>query len=61
MLLFTGRPAKVNHIVSALPDGAAVVGEISEGNLGEVTVLDADGEEMPASNWGWDHFSPAGA
>jgi len=61
VLLFTGRPAKVNHIVSALPDGAAVVGEISEGNLGEVTVLDADGEEMPASNWGWDHFSPAGA
>ena len=56
VLLFTGQPAKVNHIVTELSGGAAVVGEIGDGEPGRVTVVDAQGNETPASNRGWDHF-----
>jgi thiamine-monophosphate kinase len=56
VLLFTGRPAKVSHIVAELSGGAAVVGEIGDGEPGRVTVVDAQGNETLASNQGWDHF-----
>ena len=56
VLLFTGRRAKVNHVVSRLPNGAAVVGEITEGEPGKVTVVDANGEEITTASQGWDHF-----
>jgi len=59
VLLFTGSPAKVNHVVSGLTGGAAVIGEITGGEPGNVTVVDAQGNEMPANNRGWDHFGPA--
>lgn len=59
VLLFTGRPAKINHVVSGLPGGAAVVGEILAGEPGRVTVIDANGQELPFRNRGWDHFSTA--
>lgn len=61
VLLFTGPPAKVNHVISGLPGGAAVVGEILDGEPGEVTVVDAQGRPIPAGNRGWDHFGQAGA
>ena len=57
VLMFTGRPAKVNHLVSELPKGAAVVGEITEGEPGKVEVLDAQGREMHGFSQGWDHFA----
>ncbi len=60
VLLFTGQPAKINHVVSGLPEGAAVVGEVLEGDPGRVTVVDADGKELPSHIQGWDHFGPAG-
>ncbi len=59
VLLFTGRPAKINHVVSGLPGGAAVVGEVLAGEPGRVTVVDANGQELPFRNRGWDHFSTA--
>jgi len=59
VLLFTGPPAKVNHVVASLSGGAAVVGEISVGTPGQITVVDALGNEVAASNRGWDHFGPA--
>ncbi|MAF39160.1 MAG: thiamine-phosphate kinase [Chloroflexi bacterium] len=61
VLLFTGSPSKVNHVVSGLTGGAAVVGEITDGEPGKVTVVDAQGIEIPAGNRGWDHFGPAQA
>lgn len=57
VLMFTGRPAKVNQLVSTLPAGAAVVGEITEGEPGKVEVLDMNGQEMRGLNKGWDHFA----
>ena len=59
VLLFTGPPAKVNHFVASLSGGAAVIGEISDGKPGEITVVDAQGNEIPDSVRGWDHFSSA--
>ncbi len=58
VLLFTGQPAKINHVVSGLPDGAAVVGEVLAGEPGRVMVIDAKGQEVPSRNRGWDHFGP---
>lgn len=57
VLMFTGRPAKVNDLVSTLPPGAAVVGEITEGEPGKVDVLNANGQEIRGFNRGWDHFA----
>ena len=59
VLLFTGQPAKINHVVSGLPGGAAVVGEVLAGEPGRVTVVDANGEDLPSRVQGWDHFGPA--
>lgn len=59
VLLFTGPSAKVNHVVSILPIGAAVVGEIEAGEPGKITVVDAQGNEIPATSRGWDHFGTA--
>ncbi|PKB71163.1 MAG: thiamine-phosphate kinase [SAR202 cluster bacterium Io17-Chloro-G6] len=59
VLIFTGQPAKINHVVSGLPGGAAVVGEVLEGEPGGVTVVDANGQELPSHARGWDHFGPA--
>ena len=57
VLMFTGRPAKVSHLLSELPVGAAVVGEITKGEPGNVEVLDANGREIRGVNQGWDHFA----
>lgn len=56
VLLFTGCPAKVNSLISTLPRGAAVVGEITRGEPGKVAVLDANGQEISSAYRGWDHF-----
>ena len=56
VLMFTGQPSKVNRIVSELPVGASIVGEITEGQPGNVEVLDANGQEMRVVHPGWDHF-----
>ena len=58
VLLFTGQPAKINHVVSGLPEGAAVVGEVLAGEPGRVTVVDGHGKELPSHIRGWDHFGP---
>ncbi len=58
VLLFAGQPAKINHVVSGFPNGAAVVGEVLEGEAGRVTVVDANGQELPSGTLGWDHFGP---
>ena len=58
VLLFTGPPEKVNNVVSGLPEGAAVVGQIVKGEPGQVKVVDAHGRELASRVRGWDHFGP---
>jgi len=56
LLLFTASPEVMARVMSQLPEGAAVVGEILEGDAGKVSVVDSDGSERPGSAAGWDHF-----
>jgi len=56
LLLFTAAPALMDRIINLLPEGAAVVGEITPGQPGSVVIVDASGAEKVAGRAGWDHF-----
>ena len=56
LLLFTADRAVMSRVMPLLPDGAAVIGEITAGEPGRVTLVDADGVERAAGSGGWDHF-----
>ena len=57
VLLFTAPPDTMDTTIIELPPGAAVVGEITPGPPGEVTVLDPDGNPRTRRGAGWDHFT----
>ncbi len=59
LLLFTAPEPVMTRAISALPPGAAVVGEITDGPAGQVMLVGADGSETTASRAGWDHFQQA--
>lgn len=56
LLLFTAREEMMSLVMPQLPKAAAVVGEITEGNPGQVVIVDASGAEMLAGSRGWDHY-----
>lgn len=56
VLLFTAPPEMMEAAIDQLPASAAVIGEITGGNPGTVTVLDADGNPRLRGGAGWDHF-----
>lgn len=56
VLLFTAPPEVMSAVIGQLPDSAAIIGEITDGPGGTVTVLDADGKPRHRSGAGWDHF-----
>lgn len=60
-LLFTAPPDKMRDVLSYLPSGAAVIGEVVEGIPGTVVVVDAYGRTIPTPFSGWDHFLEASA
>ena len=57
VLLFTAPQDIMEAAMRELPPGAAVVGEITEGEPGTVTVLNAAGSPMQRAGAGWDHFA----
>lgn len=57
VLLFTAPGDIMDAATRELPPGAAVVGEITEGQPGTVTVLNSDGNPMQRAGVGWDHFA----
>ena len=57
VLLFTAPPEMMRTAIDRLPASAAVIGEITDGNPGTVTILDAGGSPRLRSGAGWDHFS----
>ena len=61
VLLFTAPPATMAAALAQLPAGAAVIGEITVGEPGQVTVINEDGAVRPRSGGGWDHFAGAGS
>ena len=56
LLLFTADTDTMNEVMSQLGEGAAVIGEITEGKPGKVILVDAAGAEVPPGPGGWDHF-----
>ena len=56
-LLFAASPAQVQAVQAELPDTVWVVGQITSGTPGKVTILDSNGAESAAGRRGWDHFS----
>ncbi len=57
VLLFTAPAATMDAAISQLPSGAAVVGEITAGPPGTISVLNPDGSLRPKGGAGWDHFN----
>ena len=57
VLLFTAPGDIMEAALLALPEGAAVVGEITDGDQGVVTILDESGASVPPAGAGWDHFA----
>ena len=56
-LLFTAQREVMERVLSKLPPSAAVIGEIVEGEAGQVTVFDSEmGERLSIHHRGWDHF-----
>lgn len=56
VLLFTASPEVMGDVIDRLPDSAAIIGEITGGKPGTVTVLDAAGNPRLRGGAGWDHF-----
>ena len=56
-ILFTGTPEKVVPMITKMPDGAAIIGEITDSEPGCVTLIYPNGEKIVSSRKGWDHFS----
>lgn len=59
-LLFAAPGELMERMLPMLPPPATVIGEIVEGEVGQVTVVDSEtGERLSTSHGGWDHFWPA--
>ena len=56
-LLFTGNITAVNEAIQLLPEGACVIGEITDGTPGAISLVGEDGSERVATRQGWDHFT----
>ena len=56
-LLFTASPEQAEAVNAHLPRPATVVGRITAGEPGRVTVLDPSGAEVSSGRRGWDHFA----
>jgi thiamine-monophosphate kinase len=55
-LLFAAPPSVMERVTPLLPASAAVIGEITEGEPGKVSLLDSQGREVTPPKGGWDHF-----
>ena len=56
VLLFTAASELMKRVMPLLPEEAAVVGQILDGEPGSVAVMDASGSKQAAGRGGWDHF-----
>ena len=55
VLLFTAQPDTMDQVIDRIPD-AAVIGRVTDGEPGQVTVLDENGKDVTPSQSGWDHY-----
>ena len=57
VLLFTAPPEVMATALDRLPTSAVIIGAITEGQPGTVTVLDSGKQPRPRGGAGWDHFA----
>ncbi|MFH1652302.1 MAG: thiamine-phosphate kinase, partial [Chloroflexota bacterium] len=55
-LLFTASDAVIEKVAKAAGCPVTVIGEIGEGDLGTVRVVDGSGKDIPLPEKGWEHF-----
>ena len=55
-LLFTANSQVINQVKQAFSCPVTVIGEITEGTPGQVTLSDASGKNIPLQQGGWEHF-----
>jgi thiamine-monophosphate kinase len=55
-LLFTANSQIVDRVKQAITCPVTVIGEITEGTPGQVTIVDAAGKRVPYQQAGWEHF-----
>ena len=55
VLLFTAPPDTMDRVIDRIPD-AAVIGQVTDGYPGQVTVLDENGKNVTPTQSGWDHY-----
>ena len=56
-LLFSGNSASVNAAIQQLPEGACIIGEITDNTPGEISLVEENGSERVSVRRGWDHFA----
>ena len=57
-LLFTGSAGVIDGIKAPDSCPITVIGEITAGTAGEVTLVDSDGNPLNLPRGGWEHFAP---
>ena len=55
-LLFSANPQLMANIQSELPSSSSIIGEIVDGEPGQVTLVGPNGELLSTSTSGWDHY-----
>ena len=55
-LLFTASSQIINQVKQTTSCPVTVIGEITEGTPGQVTLIDAAGKSIPWRQGGWEHF-----
>jgi thiamine-monophosphate kinase len=55
-LLFTASNQVINQIKPAISCPVAVIGEVTQGKSGQVTLINTDGRSIPWQKAGWEHF-----
>ncbi|UCH50624.1 MAG: thiamine-phosphate kinase [Chloroflexota bacterium] len=55
-LLFTTSSQIINRLKKAMPCPVTMIGEITQGTPGEVTLIDAESKIIPWQKAGWEHF-----
>jgi thiamine-monophosphate kinase len=57
-LLFTAPAGVMQRVAAQEGEGVTVIGEITAGESGRVTVVDGSGRDVTPPRGGWDHFRP---
>ena len=55
VLLFTAPPDTMDRVIDRIPE-VAVIGRVTTGEPGQVTVLDENGKNVTPTQSGWDHY-----